>query len=152
MKTILEETTKKEVIERLNELNNNTKAEWGKMNCNEMLCHCNDQMKLSIGEIKSPPSDKVVLGKIMKTLVFLGMPAPKGKVETFKELKQGEGGTKPTTFENDRQKLIDSINNFDKVYPNKTKVMHPAFGNLTKKEWGKLIYVHLDHHIRQFGK
>lgn len=151
MKTILEENTKKEVIERLNLLNNETEALWGKMNCNQMLCHCNDQMRLSIGEIKSPPMDKVLLGKIMKTLVLLGVPAPKGKVETFKELKQGEGGTKPTTFENDRKKLIASINNFDKVYPNNTNVMHPAFGNLTKKEWGKLIYIHLDHHIKQFG-
>lgn len=28
---------------------------------------------------------------------------------------------------------------------------HPAFGRLTRRAWGVLIYRHMDHHLRQFG-
>ena len=28
---------------------------------------------------------------------------------------------------------------------------HPAFGKLSKEQWGKMQYKHLDHHLRQFG-
>ncbi len=28
---------------------------------------------------------------------------------------------------------------------------HPAFGQLSGKAWGRLVYRHLDHHLRQFG-
>jgi hypothetical protein len=28
---------------------------------------------------------------------------------------------------------------------------HPAFGQLSRKDWGVLVYKHIDHHLRQFG-
>ena len=28
---------------------------------------------------------------------------------------------------------------------------HPAFGKLSKRAWGVLIYRHMDHHLKQFG-
>jgi hypothetical protein len=28
---------------------------------------------------------------------------------------------------------------------------HPAFGALSKRAWGVLIYRHMDHHLKQFG-
>ncbi len=28
---------------------------------------------------------------------------------------------------------------------------HPIFGKLNKKDWGRLIWKHLDHHLRQFN-
>jgi len=40
-------------------------------------------------------------------LVLWGMPVPKGKVETFKELKQGEGGTPVTNINGDREILVE---------------------------------------------
>ncbi len=151
MKSILDEKGKKSILHRIEKVNYVERGLWGKMNSNEMLCHCTDQIKLSIGEIKDLSQKKFPLGKIMKYLVFWGMPTPKGKVETFKELKQGEGGTKPTNFENDKKLLIKSVIKFDTKYPKDKKINHPAFGDMTKNEWGKLVYLHLDHHLRQFG-
>ena len=29
---------------------------------------------------------------------------------------------------------------------------HPAFGTMTHRAWGTLVYRHTDHHLRQFGK
>ena len=28
---------------------------------------------------------------------------------------------------------------------------HPAFGKLSTRAWGVLIYRHMDHHLKQFG-
>ena len=28
---------------------------------------------------------------------------------------------------------------------------HPMFGKMTVKEWGKLLQIHVDYHLRQFG-
>lgn len=28
---------------------------------------------------------------------------------------------------------------------------HPMFGDLDKEAWGRLIYIHLNHHLKQFG-
>ncbi len=28
---------------------------------------------------------------------------------------------------------------------------HPMFGTLTVKEWGKLLQIHIDYHLRQFA-
>jgi hypothetical protein len=32
-----------------------------------------------------------------------------------------------------------------------TSQAHPMFGELNQKQWGKLIYIHLNHHLNQFG-
>jgi hypothetical protein len=29
--------------------------------------------------------------------------------------------------------------------------VHPAFGPLPTWEWGRMVYLHVDHHLRQFG-
>ena len=28
---------------------------------------------------------------------------------------------------------------------------HPAFGPLPNWEWGRMVYLHIDHHFKQFG-
>ena len=151
MKTILNKKDNDLVVARINSLSENNDALWGKMNVNEMICHCNDQIKMAEGKLDIKFVGNFFLTKIVKNLILLGMPAPKGKVMTYKELDQKIDGTTPTIFENDKSTLIDSIRNFENDYPNNEKVIHPSFGKLSKKQWGRLIYIHLDHHLRQFG-
>lgn len=151
METILKEDIKSIIINRIKGLNENCDRLWGKMTVNEMVCHCTDQIKLAMGEIKCKKIMPSFLGKIFFYLIMLGMPTPKGKVETPDELKQGVLGTSPTSFDKDVILLLSYIENFDKLYPKGKKNPHPAFGKLSKTEWGKLIYAHLDHHLKQFG-
>lgn len=51
--------------------------------------------------------------------------------------------------ETEKLKLIITefyaLNKREKWHP------HPLFGVLTHKQWGKMQYKHLDHHLRQFG-
>jgi len=42
------------------------------------------------------------------------------------------------------------MNYLEKVREQKHLKAHPFFGELSRKEWGRLIYKHLDHHLKQF--
>jgi hypothetical protein len=152
MKNITEPKILDEVVKRIENVTGSDKALWGKMNAHEMFCHTADQIRLTTGEKTSPFRGNAATKTIVKKLILWGMPAPKGKVETTKELKQGAGGTKPGNFSEDKQALISLLSDFTNSFEEKKKVEHPAFGNMNKAQWGRLIYVHMDHHLRQFGK
>lgn len=151
MKNLFGDQTRKEIIERINLLDENSCRLWGKMTPNEMLCHCSDQIKMATGNLKTDFVGNFFTSTIGKQVVLLGVPVPKGKVETVKELMQGVRGTPPTKFDEDRNMLINLVNTFDAKYPSNNDPVHPAFGKLTRNQWGKLSYIHLDHHLKQFG-
>jgi hypothetical protein len=52
-------------------------------------------------------------------------------------------------IENEKLSLLNLINSFS----NETIIgeLHPVFGRLTKENWSKATWKHLDHHLRQFG-
>lgn len=150
MKNLLDIKIISEVEHRISSLNENSQRLWGKMNVNEMVCHCSDQLRLAFGELHSKDVGNPILKTFVKHLILWGMPAPKGKVETVPELKQGVGGTKPTTFEQDKKTLLDLVGNFQLRIEKNPDQVHPAFGKLTTKQWARLCYTHLDHHLKQF--
>src|SRR5260370_17579850 len=59
MKTIFDKTTREELINRINTLNENSTAQWGKMNTFQMLKHCTLY-------------EEMLLGKKMFKRIFLG--------------------------------------------------------------------------------
>ncbi len=69
-------------------------------------------------------------------------------MQTMKELDANAGMTPPTTFEADRQTLLDLL---DPAKYSLSGVEHPVFGHLSRKEFGEVTWKHLDHHLRQFG-
>ncbi len=152
MKNIIDERVKKILIDRVLNISIEDKAQWGKMNVHEMICHCSDQLRMSMGLKETEYVGKPVLSSIVKWLVFMGMPIPKGKVKTVKELEQGVGGTKPAEFEKDRTVLIKLINDFAGSFQNTPYRIHPVFGKLNCIQWGKLDYTHLNHHLTQFKR
>jgi hypothetical protein len=149
MKTVLDNIHWQETRQRIEALTPQHKRQWGKMTVHEMIVHCTDQVRLALGEKSGKPYNSWILENIVIKLVLWGLPAPKGKVETLQELKQGIGGTVPTVFEADIRTLVDAVERFRsdraKSFP------HPAFGKLSRADWGKLIWTHLDHHLRQFS-
>jgi len=151
MKNVINDLTKSETIQRVEKLNSTTTAKWGKMNVNQMLCHCADQLRLANGGKQSVFAGNLMLTTVVKWLVLTVLKAPKGKAETVKELKQGAGGTNPTNFESDKKALIELIKNFDESFKINKTVIHPAFGKMDHWQYGRLGYVHLDHHLNQFG-
>ena len=151
MKNIMDDSIKSEVINRIEKINAAAPAKWGKMNAGEMICHCADQLRLANGTKQSKFIGNLMLTTVFKWLILTFMKAPKGKIETVKELKQGKGGTNPTTLDNDKKTLIDLVRNFDESFKTNKTVIHPAFGKMNHWQYGRLAYLHLDHHLNQFG-
>ena len=53
-------------------------------------------------------------------------------------------------FQDERATLIDLVLRFGSMGA-VTPDPHPLFGSLTAEEWDRLMWKHLDHHLRQFG-
>lgn len=131
---------------RIDKLQLNAKPSFGKMNVNQMICHCTDQIRLALKTIgaeeygRLKPKEVMALSNTGKTV-----PVAKG-------LGQVEGGgTSPTNFENDivllKQHILEfSVLNNDFVYG-----AHPYFGNLNKEKWIRITRYHLNHHLTQFN-
>ena len=90
---------------------------------------------------------------ILKWLVLSGVPAPKGKVETFPELDYAKGGgTPPAELAEDLDALRGSVERFvERASTGEPFVTSPAFGKLSPRSYGRLMYVHMHHHLKQFG-
>ncbi len=151
MKNIKSNSIKNEICRRIDKLQRNSPANWGKMNAGEMLCHCADQLRLANGTKQSKFIGNFMMTTFLKWLILTFVKTPKGKVQTVRELKQGKSGTPPTDFESDKKPLIDLIKNFDESFKTNKIVIHPAFGKMTHWQYGRLAFLHLDHHLRQFG-
>jgi hypothetical protein len=52
MSSLLDPTDTQQIIERVNKLELSSKAEWGKMNVEQMLAHCQVPMRVAFGETK----------------------------------------------------------------------------------------------------
>ncbi len=57
----------------------------------------------------------------------------------------------PAEFERDKQALLLTIHRFANYPENKSFQASPVFGPLSRHTWGRLMWRHLDHHLRQFG-
>jgi len=152
MKNILNTKNREELLTRINNLQESDHALWGKMNANEMLCHLADQIRVALHQIKTRDFSNFFSRIVLSKLVLWGMPAPKGKVKTFPEIDLAKGrGTKPVEFENDKALLKKVVSDSMEKEHNFNYQPHAAFGKFTRKQWGRIIYIHLDYHLKQFG-
>ena len=125
MKSIFDEATYKEVVERFNKLSADSEGLWGKMSVGQMLWHCQIFFK------KSMYNDKPWRKNLPTT------PFARAKEEK--------------DFEVEHKKLQELVKELYNLRDRKDWNAHPIFGDFTHEQWGKLEYKHLDHHLRQFG-
>ena len=136
-----------QIINRATALTATTKCLWGSMTVDEMLFHCN----LTNQEIlKAQPYEKLPKFKqrFFKYLVMrILKKLPKNVKINPKFLKQAQ---QELDFEIEKNKFIETINQFIKregaIYGK-----HPFFGKLNTDEWRHFVWMHMDHHLRQFG-
>ncbi len=131
---------------RIEKLDSESKPKFGKMNVNQMVCHCTDFFRMAMGTKKAleygvvDPKEIIGLSRSGKTA-----PAPKG-------FGQVEGdGTSPTELENDKRILKEHILQFAKLDKDFEFSEHPYFGLVSNERWIELTCYHLNHHLKQFG-
>lgn len=153
MKNILNPNDKDELYLRLDKLVPKGERQWGKMTKEQTICHMADQLRLISGEVVTSFEGNFFTKTLLKAMILLGVPAPPEKISTFESLDFDKGGgTPPTTMEADiktLKKLIEEFTSGDnRYYPPKD---HSIFGPLTSKQWGRMVYIHMNHHLKQFN-
>ncbi len=147
MKTILGKTTRDELIIRINTLDENSAAQWGKMNIYQMLKHCT-------------LCEEMYLGKRKYKRAFIGRLF--GRIG-LRNLLKDKTPLKPNSPTSSEFKIEEKIGN---VMDEKSKwksliaeyaeyssddFEHWFFGKMTKEQVGYFVYKHADHHLLQFN-
>ncbi|MEO6818539.1 MAG: DUF1569 domain-containing protein [Ginsengibacter sp.] len=149
MTTIFEKSTRDELIKRINSLDKNSKAQWGKMNIFQMVKHNSFWNSWVVG-VGNHQYKQAFIGKLFGKMVLRKMvndskPIDKN-VPTSRQFKIPE-----VDGDLDGEKLnwinyTQAFETFDNP-----KFIHDFFGKMTKEQIGILAYKHSDHHLRQFG-
>jgi hypothetical protein len=72
-------------------------------------------------------------------------------VKTVPECDPRREGSAPSDFGNDMRDLRELLGQFARQPRGFEFQPHPMFGQMTYDEWMRWGYLHLDHHLRQFG-
>ena len=152
MITLLDENIRESIIQRVNSVKQHDNALWGTMNAEEMICHIADPLRVAAGTKSAAFVGTTMTTTVVKWLVLTVLTIPKGKIQTSRELKQGVEGTRPKSIEKDKEAFISLLKNFEKSFETNPFPVHPSFGKMSKWQWARLSYLHIDHHLRQFGR
>ena len=147
MKSLLEAEENASFVQRVENLRADSGPEWGKMNVAQMLAHCQKPFLVAAGELKLK---RALIGRLLGGWAkkkFVDGDAPFGH----------NGPTDPhflvpgaSDFEREKAQLIDLVRKFGE-HGAQTRDPHPFFGPMTGEDWDRLMWKHLDHHLRQFG-
>ena len=146
MKTLWDESARRELKDRLGNLQATAQARWGKFTAPQMLVHVVDALRMANGEITLAPRNLPIRFTPIKQILIFWLPFPKG-APTAPELLNQDIGDWALGLANLRAQL----DTFGARDPNGPCPEHPAFGKLSPKAWGVLGYRHIDHHFKQFG-
>jgi hypothetical protein len=146
MKSIYNKNDNAEIIKRINNLTAKSKASWGKMSVDQMLKHTNEAIIVAFGENQIKVNFLMkFLGKMIKEKVFnseFKKNSPTAKEFIFKDTYD---------FETSKNELIKNFSRFAEGEKSIKLTNHPFWGKMTSEDWNKLMYNHVDHHLRQFG-
>ena len=146
MATIFDAASRDAVLSRIDRLNATTQPRWGRMNVGQMVVHCDLQLQLALGELVGAPM-KTPVGRFpFKQLALYVLPTPRG-VPTMPEMRDPVTGD----WQADRGRLKADVGRVVAKDRNQAWPVHPAFGTLSAAQWGRLVFSHLDHHLKQFG-
>lgn len=145
VKNLFDPTIKQDIIVRINKLTPQSQSQWGKMDVAQMLAHCQMPLGVATGDHKLKGGFFLrLIGPLFKKQLYNDKPF-KRDLPTDKSFKIAD----PRDFEKEKEKLIRMITDFSQT--TMSGEPHPFFGKLSKEQWSKGTWKHLDHHLRQFG-
>ena len=155
MKTFADPASRAEVLDRLRTVRADSPRTWGRMTAHQMICHCADACRMACGEVT--PAE--ISGPLQRTLVkwvalYAPMPWPAARIQTVVEMDQlGSrfSGAAPAEFAADMAALESLLARVAAAAGRGRWPRHPIFGRLSEREWLRWAYLHMDHHLRQFG-
>lgn len=148
MKSIFKQEDRAEIISRINTLNEESKAQWGRMTIGQMLRHCALCEEYYMGNFEVKRS---LLGRIVGKMAINSMlknervPFPKNSVAPA----QFRVAENIDQIEEEKQKWLALMNKYANY--NNDHFTHWFFGKMSKEQLGQFVYKHSDHHLKQFG-
>jgi len=151
MKNILCDAVFSKTEKRISSLSSACTRKWGMMTLEQMLSHCADQIRLARGEKTAHEKPGFINRNIAK---YVGLWLPQIPVKNLRgpvDMDWQLFGSKPGDVESGKQQLISLLQQFRSAGAGSNFYPHPMFGKLNRSQWARFMYVHIDHHLRQFS-
>lgn len=139
-----------EIAARVKRLRPDSPRQWGEMTAHQMVCHLTDCNRMATGDLVVAPEQAWMPRSFVKWVsLYTPLPWPKG-LPTNPELDQDRDGIRPGDFAADVAALEASIERLaSRTGPEWPR--HPNLGSMSRCDWLRWGYRHMDHHLRQFG-
>jgi Protein of unknown function (DUF1569) len=148
MNNLFNPVDRESISRRLATLEPTSVRQWGKMNPAQMLQHCSRGLEAALGD---RITEQLFFGKLLAPLFKGRVLGPRGFSRN--------SPTHPTfvisdarDFDQEITRLATIIDRFVQRGPESAgRFPHGFLGRISGEEWGRLMYKHLDHHLKQFG-
>lgn len=145
MKSVFEQSTREEVIQRIHSLSEDSTAQWGKMSVCQMLKHCILWEEMLLGKKQYRQS---LLGRLFGKIALKDMlkdEPMQRNLPTVPSFRIKGGGNVAAA----KAEWINLLAEHGRRQ--NAGFVHPFFGKLTAEQAGRMAYKHIDHHLRQFN-
>lgn len=150
MKTIFDEARRAELLRRVDQLRPDRPRQWGRMTAHQAVCHLSDSLKAALGDRPLPAKPFGLQRRLTRFLAFtLPVPWPKG-VPTSPGVDAEKEGTPPGDFDADVAELRTLMERIAET-DGRGLPAHHVWGPMSRSMWGRYVYRHVAHHLRQFG-
>jgi uncharacterized protein with PQ loop repeat len=150
-RTLADADCRSEILARLRALRPDTPRRWGRMTAHQMVCHLIDCNRVALGEVAvTPPASRLPRAFVKWVSLYTPMPWPAG-LPTNPELDQEISGMRPRDFAGDAAVLEATIEGLTSRAGRGDWPRHPDFGAMSEGDWFRWAYLHMNHHLRQFG-
>jgi len=151
VKSLARRRDKAELLLRLKNVGPGSQAHWGRMSAHQMICHLCDAFRIVTGDKSVSSATGPMRQTIIKWIALYGPVAWPPGIPTVPEVDQELGGTAPANFAEDVAQLEALIENVAALAGTEIQRAHPIFGMMSETAWLRWGYLHVDHHLRQFG-
>jgi Protein of unknown function (DUF1569) len=151
MKTLARAGDRSEILRRVRLVSADARPRWGRMSAPQMICHLGDAFCMATGEMTTSPATGLVERTVVKWIaLYAPFRWPPG-IRTRPEIDAQVAGTKPGEFAADLARL-EAVFALVTAEPRVFDwAVHPIFGRMSDRDWLRWGYLHMDHHLRQFG-
>jgi hypothetical protein len=150
-KTLARSSDKAEILRRLAAVRPDSARRFGRMSAHQMICHLSDSFRAVMGRRPVSDGSSFLRRNVLKWLaLYAPIHWPPG-IMTRPEIDQEVGGTRPVEFAADvaeLEALVEAITARPRAFRWQT---HPTLGRMSESAWLRWSYLHMDHHLRQFG-
>lgn len=146
MPSLRNEKDRQGLVERLQKVTPDAKAQWGSLDAPRMVCHLNDSLGAGLGKLEVPRKGPAAFRHFpLKHLAIYVVPMPKN-AKAPKELL----ARAPGDFDEERRQLLQAMERMAAM-PTGAGPDHFLLGGMNYDQWNALNWKHIDHHLRQFG-